>query len=357
MFVSAIIAAAGRGERLGGDVIKQLRKLNGSTVLELSIKSFDESSCINEIVVVLPSELLEPPPVCLQSVKTTVRVVKGGRNRHDSVKAGLDAVSEKSDVVVIHDAARPFCTTDLIENTVKEASLSGAAIAAVPVFDTVKQVYRRDEVAVIESTLNRDRIFLAQTPQAFRIGVIRDAIAQDKGKQLETSDEAALVERFGCEVRIVPGDFRNIKITTVSDFRKAKEMIRSSDSEYIPGVRVGIGYDLHRLVVGRRLILGGVEIPSQVGLLGHSDGDVVCHAVADAILGAANAGDIGKMFPDDDLRWKDASSIKLLQKIGVLISKQGFNVGNVDIVVVAERPKISSFSERDKRMCGRSAFY
>lgn len=348
MFVSAIIAAGGRGERLGGDVFKQLRKLNGSTVLELSIKSFDESDCINEIVVVLPSELFDSPPDFLESTKTTIRVVKGGRKRHDSVKAGLEVVSEKSDVVVIHDAARPFCTTDLIEKTVKEASISGAAIAAVPVFDTVKQIYRREEVSVIGSTLNRDEIVLAQTPQAFRIGIIRDAIAQDQGKR-ETSDEAAIVERSGHEVHIVSGDPCNIKITTVSDLRRAKAMSESRDGEFFPGVRVGVGYDLHRLVAGRRLILGGIEIPSQVGLLGHSDADVVCHAVSDAILGAANAGDIGKMFPDDEQKWKDASSIKLLQEIRDLISKQGFEVGNIDIVVVAERPKISSFSDAIKQ--------
>lgn len=341
MFVSAIIAAGGRGERLGGPVPKQLRAIGRRTLLERSIEPFDASDRIDEIVVVLPAALMAHPPEILGRVRTSLRTVSGGERRQDSVAAGLVSVSAKSDVVVVHDAARPFCTVALIGRTIDAAVECGAAVAAVPVLDTVKQARVEDGVALVRSTLEREQIFLAQTPQAFRTEVLRDAVSRGRadGGVITATDEAALVERAGHVVRLVPGDPDNIKVTREEDLSLAERMadgIGSSGSVD----RVGLGYDIHRFVEGRRLVLGGVNIPGPRGLLGHSDADAVCHAITDALLGAANAGDIGRHFPDDDPRWKDASSIDLLAQVVTLIQGIGFSVNNVDVVVVAEWPKI-----------------
>ena len=346
MFVAAIIAAGGRGERLGGDVHKQLRTIGGRTLLERSIEPFDASDRIDEIVVVLAPDLIAGASTVLRGVRTPLRLVAGGTRRQDSVASGLDAVTPTSDVVVIHDAARPFCTTELIVATVEAASTSGAAIAALSARDTVKEGRVREGVEVVSSTLVRERIFLAQTPQAFRLNVLREAVALGR-KGVEATDEATLVERAGHPVRLVEGEPRNIKITTDGDLSLAREMVAAREGRAV--VRVGVGYDVHRLVEGRRLVLGGVHIPGDRGLLGHSDADAVSHAVTDAVLGAASAGDVGRHFPDDDERWKDASSLDLLRQATAIVGDNGFVVGNVDVVVVAEWPKIRSYTDEMRR--------
>ena len=348
MFVSAIIVAGGRGTRLGGGVHKQLRMIGGRTLLEWSVEPFDQSDRIDEIIVVLPAEFIESPPESLRRLQTPIRLVPGGHRRQDSVAAGQEVLAPASDIVVVHDAARPFCTMDLIARTVDAASETGAAIAALPALDTVKEGHTEHGVTVVRSTLEREQIFLAQTPQAFRAGVFRDAIARGR-EGTEATDEAALAELVGHRVQLVPGDPRNIKVTTVDDLSRASQMVGTLSHSNSPGVRVGIGYDLHRFVDGRKLVLGGVEIPGSRGLLGHSDGDAICHAVADAVLGAANAGDIGQHFSDEDPRWKDASSIALLRKVAMIVADLGFAVNNVDVVVVTEQPKIRSIVDEIQR--------
>ena len=340
MFVSAIIAAGGRGERLGGSEPKPLRTIAGRTLLERSIEPFDASDRIDEIVLVLSAELMETPLEVLQSVGTPLRMVPGGERRQDSVAAGLGVIAPRSDIVVVHDAARPFCTTELIGRTIDAAFETGAAISALPAVDTVKEGQLEDGLAVVRSTLAREQIYLAQTPQAFRVGVLRDAVARGREND-EATDEASLAERAGYPVRLVPGDPNNIKITSEADLSLARRIAGDSGPSGLMQ-RVGIGYDVHRFVEGRRLVLGGVHIPGPRGLLGHSDADAVCHAITDAILGAANAGDIGRHFPDDDPQWKDASSTELLRQAVTLIHSLGFAVNNVDVVVVAEWPKIQS---------------
>ncbi len=340
MFVSAIIAAGGRGARLGGQVPKQLRTVGGRTLLERSIAPFDASERIDEIVVVLPAELAAAPPAEVREVRTPVRWVAGGARRQDSVAAGLEAVDPASQVVVVHDAARPFCGPELIERTIDAAVESGAAIAALPAFDTVKEGRLENGAAFVGATLARERIFLAQTPQAFRTGVLRDAIARGGGA--EATDEAALAERAGHPVRLVEGDPANVKITRAADLAAA-DRLASAAAAAVP--RVGLGYDLHRFAAGRRLVLGGVHVPGPRGLLGHSDADAVCHAVADALLGAAGAGDIGQRYPDDDVRWKDAASIDLLREVAEVVRDLGFSAGNVDVVVVTEWPRIRPLAD------------
>ncbi|SVB82267.1 uncharacterized protein METZ01_LOCUS235121, partial [marine metagenome] len=331
-----------------GGVHKPLRIIGGRTLLEWSVEPFDQSDHIDEIIVVLPAEFIESPPESLRRLQTPIRLVLGGHRRQDSVAAGQEVLAPASDIVVVHDAARPFCTTDLIARTVDAASETGAAIAALPALDTVKEGQTEHGVTVVRSTLEREQIFLAQTPQAFRAGVFRDAIARGR-EGAEATDEAALAELAGHRVQLVPGDPRNMKVTTVDDLSRASQMVGTLSQSNSPGVRVGIGYDLHRFADGRKLVLGGVEIPGSRGLLGHSDGDAICHAVADAVLGAANAGDIGQHFSDEDPRWKDASSIALLRKVAMIVANLGFAVNNVDVVVITEQPKIRSLVDEIQR--------
>lgn len=343
MQASVVVVAGGRGERLGGTVPKQLRMLGGRTLLERSIRPFDTVDAIHEIVVVLPPDLVSSPPECLQRTKTDLRIVAGGARRQDSVALGFDAVRPDSDIIVIHDAARPFCTSELVQRVLDAAADSGAAIAAVAAQDTVKEGEVQSGIDIVVRTVPRERIFLAQTPQAFSRAVLREAVALGRSGVTGT-DEATLAERSGHRVRLVDGDQRNMKITTESDLTRAEEMV--SHTERTSSTRVGLGYDLHRVVEGRPLVLGGVTIPGGFGLDGHSDADVVCHAVADAVLGAANAGDIGQHFPDDDQRWKNASSIDLLGRVTTLVHDKGFAVDNVDVVVITDWPKIRDHAEK-----------
>ncbi len=351
MRASVVVVAGGRGERLGGDVPKPLRMLGGRTLLERSIDPFDTVDAIHEVVVVLPPDLVSSPPECLQRIRTDLRVVAGGDRRQDSVALGFDAVRPDSDVIVIHDAARPFCTSELVQRVLDAAVESGAAIAAVAAQDTVKEGEVQSGIDVVVRTVPRERIFLAQTPQAFTRQVLREAVALGRSGVLGT-DEAMLAERSGHRVRLVDGDLRNMKITTESDLAQAEEMV--SHGERTSSTRVGLGYDLHRVVEGRPLVLAGVTIPGGSGLDGHSDADAVCHAVADAVLGAANAGDIGQHFPDDDPRWKNASSIELLGRMTTVVHSKGFAVDNVDIVVITDWPNIRDHAEQMRQQLAQA---
>jgi 2-C-methyl-D-erythritol 4-phosphate cytidylyltransferase / 2-C-methyl-D-erythritol 2,4-cyclodiphosphate synthase len=336
MYVSAILAAGGRGLRLGHSQPKQLLEIAGRPMLERSVSLLQEHPDVHELVVALPQELLvEPPPYLLNAWKP-LRVVAGGARRQDSVAAAFRFVSERADVVVVHDAARPFASADLIGRTIAAAAESGAALAALEARDTVKEVAG----GIVKATLDRRTIFLAQTPQAFRRDVLRDALAIAG----DATDEAALAERAGHAVRIVEGEISNIKVTTPDDLVIAEAISRGGRPARTG--RAGMGYDLHRFVDGRPLILGGVTIPFDRGLAGHSDADAVCHAVTDAILGAAGAGDIGRHFSDSDPKWKGASSIDLLRRALEVVHAQGLAVGNVDATVILERPKLAPYVDQ-----------
>lgn len=337
--VSAIIAAGGRGIRFGGGLSKQLLTLGGRPILERSVDAFVRSDCVTDIVVALPADLAADPPGYLRSGVKPIEIVEGGERRQDSVANAFARVSGRADLVVIHDAARPLVSVDVIARTVDAAAEYGAAITALAATDTVK---RGGADRVILDTLPRGEIFLAQTPQAFRTSVLRDALALGSFAS-DATDEALLAERAGHRVRLVDGDPRNLKITTANDLDMAERLLGAAPG---PGrteattMRVGNGYDLHRLVSGRPLILGGVTIPFEKGLEGHSDADAVCHAVTDAILGAAGAGDIGRHFPDSDPAWKNADSLRLLARAAAIVGEAGYAVVNVDVVVIAERPKL-----------------
>ena len=365
MFVSAIIAAGGRGQRFGAAEPKQLLKVGGRPVLERSVSAFLAHPTVDEVVIALPQELVDDPPAYLRAAAKPLHVVAGGARRQDSVANGFRVAATASDVIVIHDAARPFASADLIARTIAAAAECGAALAALAARDTVKR--GDNATGVVAETLPRDSIFLAQTPQAFRRDVLQAALALTGRDAVDATDEATLAERAGYQVRLVEGEASNIKITTPEDLPIAEAIARSADAFARPGSlerdgvsravrtgRAGTGYDLHRLVAGRPLVVGGVTIPSDRGALGHSDADVVCHAITDAILGAAGFGDIGRHFPDTDPRWKDASSLDLLARAARMVAAEGFEVGNVDVTIVLETPKIRDHVDAMRRAVAAS---
>ncbi len=340
MYVAAIVAAGGRGARLGADRPKQFLEIDGRSILEMSIAALAASDRIQEIVVALPEDYLAAVANSLQgSVKTPLRFVAGGTRRQDSVANAFARTSGQADVILIHDAARPFVTQDVIGRAIDGAASHGAAIVALAVRDTVKQAGAAlaDGSRSIQATIPRDGVFLAQTPQAFRRDVLARALSE--GARVNATDEAMLVERLGLPVHVVEGDPRNVKITTPQDLAAAKAATLQAS------IRIGNGYDLHRLVAGRPLILGGVTIPFELGLEGHSDADIVCHAVTDAVLGAAGVGDIGRMFPDTDAKWKGADSIALLTGAIAKVHEAGYRVSNVDVTVIAQKPKLLPYLE------------
>ena len=332
MRVTAIIAAGGSGSRLGGEVPKQFLPLGNQTILQRTVAAFTSHARVDDVIVALPAGVATSE--VLGGAHGKLRCVPGGATRQESVANAFDAASADTDIVLVHDAARPFVSDAVISQAIDAAAQHGAAIVASAATDTVKQVTVEAGARVIAATIPREGIYLAQTPQAFRRDVLARAVALGRDGAHGT-DEAALAELAGHPVHIVEGDADNVKITTAGDLERARARVRGT----VP--RIGTGYDLHRLVEGRPLIIGGVEIPCDRGALGHSDADVACHAATDAVLGAACLGDIGRHFPDTDPRWQGASSIVLLRESVSMVRRAGFEVENLDVVVVLERPKIA----------------
>jgi 2-C-methyl-D-erythritol 4-phosphate cytidylyltransferase/2-C-methyl-D-erythritol 2,4-cyclodiphosphate synthase len=347
--VTAIVAAGGRGTRVGAPQPKQMLVVGGRSILERSVQLLVDHPAVSEVIVALPPDLAAAPPAAFHDASKPLRVVAGGARRQDSVANAFATVGREADIVLIHDAARPFASPDLISRTIDAAVQTGAALAALPARDTVKRAEAAPAEAggrpaeagrYVEQTLPRETIHLAQTPQAFRREVLEAALAYGKREGVEVTDEATLAERAGHRVSLVEGETTNIKITTPDDVAIAEALAGRSGPT---GGRAGVGYDIHRLVEGRPLILGGVTIPFERGLIGHSDADALCHAVTEAVLGAAAAGDIGRHFPDSDPRWQGASSIDLLRRAAAIVAEQGMRVQNVDASILAERPKLGPF--------------
>jgi 2-C-methyl-D-erythritol 4-phosphate cytidylyltransferase/2-C-methyl-D-erythritol 2,4-cyclodiphosphate synthase len=345
--VAAIVAAGGQGQRLGAGQPKQFLEIGGRSLLQRSVEALLGTGLVADVVIVVPADHVDRVVGASWIDRARMRVVAGGARRQDSVACGFDAVPQDADVVLVHDAARPFVSRDVVARAVAAAAAHGAAIAAVRARDTVKQAVVEAGRDVVRGTLPRDEIFLAQTPQAFRRAALEAAIRVGRlGAQ--ATDEAALAELAGQPVTLVEGDALNMKITTEADLRVARALAAAESpgggsaapQEPARPVRVGTGYDLHRFAPGRPLVLGGVRIPSDVGLAGHSDADAIAHALTDAILGAAALGDIGQLFPDTDARWKDADSLMMLRAAVDRVREAGHVVGNVDVTVIAERPKI-----------------
>jgi 2-C-methyl-D-erythritol 4-phosphate cytidylyltransferase/2-C-methyl-D-erythritol 2,4-cyclodiphosphate synthase len=313
-------------------------------VLQRAVDALQHCPRIDEIVVVVREEHMAEVRRRLGGKVTAV--VAGGSERRQSVAAGLDAVPA-ADWIVVHDGARPFVSGALVVQVLDAAQRWGAATAGLPVTDTVKRV----EDGRVRTTVDRSDLVAVQTPQAFRAGLLREAHRRVPA-EVAATDDAELVERLGGEVIVVPGDPANVKVTTPSDLALA----RRRAGEAIAGeVRVGVGYDVHRLVPGRDLVLGGVRIPHPRGLEGHSDADAIAHAITDALLGAAGRRDIGFHFPPDDPAYRGADSLSLLGSVVEQLRSEGWAVVNVDAVVMAEAPALAPFVDEMRQRIAAAA--
>jgi 2-C-methyl-D-erythritol 4-phosphate cytidylyltransferase/2-C-methyl-D-erythritol 2,4-cyclodiphosphate synthase len=331
-----IIVAAGSGTRMGRP--KQFLPLNGRPVVEWTIDVFNRMAEVSEIVLVMTGENLKRHGERLTSGK--VRVVEGGATRMGSVRNGFDALSPTTDVVAVHDGARPLITEKTIRLTLQEAAATGACVAAVPAKDTLKEV----EEDTIKATPDRARIWQAQTPQTYRRDLLSAAL-EKFASDADATDESQLVERLGQEVKIVPSSYENIKITTPEDLLVASAMLNARSPGLVRETRTGFGYDIHKLSAGRELWLAGVHLPHNKGLAGHSDGDAVLHAGSDAVLGALGAGEIGIAFPPTDPQFKGISSRKIVEHVMEKLHAAKARLQHIDITIVAEEPKMKPHYE------------
>lgn len=327
--VCAIILAGGSSARMGG-VDKVFVPLGGQTVLARSIAAFDEHPDITGIIVVSRADALEDVKRIAAPFSKVCGVTVGGSNRFQSVQNGISAAGEDAEYFAIHDAARPFVSARIISDVVAAAKEWGAAAPARRVVDTVKVI---DENGCAIRTPDRNTLLSVTTPQVVERNIY---LAAAKG-QTEAFDDSELLERAGHPVRLVVCEDDNMKITTREDLMKAKA--RAGEAT----MRIGHGYDVHRLVAGRKLTLGGVVVPNECGLLGHSDADVLVHAVMDALLGAAALDDIGALFPDNDPQYAGADSLVLLGRVMEEVRKAGYQPCNIDATILCQAPKLRPF--------------
>lgn len=333
----AVIVAAGKSTRMGGGTSKVLENLGGKPVLLYSFMTLAQSPWVGELCVVCREEDLDQVRALLVGkTRKPVAVVPGGQERQDSVLQGVEALSPELPYLLIHDGARPFVTPEMVEAVCKDAVAYGAATAAVPSKDTCKL---SDGQGFVESTPPRERLMAIQTPQAFEREMYLYALRKAQSAGVSYTDDCQLIEAAGGRVRLTLGDYKNIKLTTPEDRVTARAYLGEQKEEKT--MRIGSGYDVHKLVEGRKLILGGVDVPYEKGLLGHSDADVLAHAIADALLGAAALGDIGKLFPDNDPQYEGADSLVLLGRVCALLGEKGYSIGNIDATVIAQRPKLA----------------
>ncbi len=345
---AVIIPAAGYGTRMHSATPKQYLDLNGKPILEHTIAAFFKSSCISEIIIAVPAEHLEQTKKLLAPYYNRgkdIILLAGGKRRQDSVYKGLQAVPKECEIVLVHDGARPLITQGLIMRCCDEALKSGAAIAAVPVKDTLK---KGDNSGCIAGTIDRTSLYHAQTPQAARRELLQQAY--NKNGDRDVTDEASLLEYAGIPVKLVTGEETNIKITNPQDLQVAAKLLNRTIQKTSPEILIGHGYDAHRFATGRKLVLGGIEIPHSRGLAGHSDADVLTHSLCDAILGALGEGDIGRHFPDSDNSLKNIYSIKLLEKVMETVEKRELILSNCDITVICQAPKLSPHIKKMKQL-------
>ena len=334
--VAAIVVAAGRGLRAGGDVPKQYRTIGGEPVIRPSLRLYAGHAEIGAVQPVIhpdDQKLFEQA----SSGLNTLPPVTGGATRQASVHAGLEAlVSRQPDIVLIHDAARPFASAALVSRAIAAAAAAGAAVPALPVSDTIKSV---DGSGQVVETLDRGRLRLVQTPQSFNfaalLGAHRYAVAQGEGA---FTDDAALAEWAGLKVATFDGEPANVKLTIADDFARAEAERAGGLSD----VRTATGFDVHAFADGDHVILGGVRIAHDHGLMGHSDADVALHALTDAVLGALADGDIGAHFPPSDPQWRGASSDRFLAFAVERVRARGGRIAHLDLTVVCEAPRIGA---------------
>lgn len=337
--VTAIILAAGSGSRMGSDVTKQRMNLCGRSILYRSVSAFSDCPDVDHIVLVVRPDEIGWARAELIGFHKVETIIPGGKTRAESVKCGFWAIPSDTDFIAIHDGARCLIKPDEIKAVLDKAFVYGAATACSSVTDTVKSV---DDDGMINATLPREKLYLATTPQVFDKNIFADAMSRVSPSE-QITDDNMLIELSGGRVYPVDIGKENIKITTAEDLSYAEYLLRRRE---MVETRIGQGYDVHRFSKGRKLILGGVDIPHSHGLLGHSDADVLTHAIMDAILGACGLGDIGRHFPDTDEKYKGISSMKLLSEVSSLVKAEGFTIVNVDATVVMQSPKIAPYIER-----------
>ncbi len=329
---------------MGKPLPKQFLKMGNKEILEHTIAAFRDVNnnammfAASDIFLTLPEEF-----VASGKEKYGVQVVPGGETRQESVQNAFEKVLEEGyKYVLIHDAARPFVSTDVTNRVVTAMLKTGAAVPVVELRDTVKAVAE----GKVETTPDRDTLRGVQTPQGFDCDLLKRAFEIADQKGYTATDEASLVEMMGADVYTVPGDYKNFKITDENDLKIGEmHMAGAGRQDGICNLRIGHGFDVHKIVESRPMILGGVEIDSPVGLLGHSDADVLIHAIMDAMLGAANLPDIGQMFPNTDERYKGVSSVHLLKEVAGVLKEKNFEIVNIDATLMGERPKIAPLRE------------
>lgn len=331
----AVVVAAGRGERAGLGQNKVYFKLKGRTVLSRCLDALEASECFEGIVLVISeSDMALYREVCEKEGWNPLvkRVICGGDCRRRSVRNGVLALpKENVDVVAVHDAARPFVSPEVIRATIESARKDGSGVICTPVTDTIKQIQSDGSI----TTPDRAALRAVQTPQTFDYAKLLAAHERAEAEGYDATDDAALFEHYYGSVCLVtaPGAEANKKLTTKEDFEKLNR----------PPMRIGSGYDAHRLKEGRKLVLCGVEVPHTRGLDGHSDADVAVHALMDALLGALGEGDIGRHFPDSDPQYKGISSMLLLEHVMKTVRSHGYRVGNADVTIVAQKPKLAAY--------------
>ena len=324
MKISCIIACAGKGVRAGFQKNKLLVEVDGITCLERTVKAVYNSSLVDEIIAVASKEdLTVVEKIC---APYNVKVVVGGSTRTQSVKNGLNECS--GEIVLIHDGARPFLSKDLIKRCIDGATLHGGVIPVMPSRNTMVKIGD----GITDEYLGKDGIFSVQTPQAFKTELIKKAFEQIDDKPF--NDDGEIYKNYIGKLYTVEGESSNVKLTYPQDFD-----FKNKTPEY----RFGVGFDCHKLVENRKLILGGIEVPHDKGLLGHSDADVLTHAIMDAVLSACAMRDIGYHFPDTDQAYKGADSIELLKKVMQIIGEKGFSITSIGASIMAEKPKLLKF--------------
>ena len=331
----------GSGSRMGKP--KQFLPLAGSTVAEWSLKCFADMPEIEAIVLVLGDEAYDSHARGLASHK--VSVVRAGQTRMGSVRNGFAALPKGIEVVAVHDGARSMITPEIVRATLAEAARSGAAIAAVPVKDTLKIVEKGGKI--VAETPERARFWAAQTPQTYRYSVLKEALEKFQN-DADATDESQLVERCGHQVAVVESSYENFKITTPEDMTMATAIIEGRSGGRRES-RTGFGYDIHKLVTGRDLWLAGIKLPHDKGLLGHSDGDAVLHACCDAVLGALGLGEIGIAFPPSDPKFKGLASKDIVANTLEKVAANGGDIVHLDATLIAEEPKLKPHYDAMKK--------
>jgi len=338
--LSVIIPAAGAGKRMKHEIPKILISLKGKSILEHTICGFFKVNIHEMIIPVSEAIRTDVEELCAKlDAPFRIRVINGGEQRQDSIWNALKILDKETTVVAVHDAARPFFDPELIDKAIPLLGKYDGAIAAVPAAYTMKQIKNE----LVEQTLPRDTLWQINTPQVFNKDVLIAAYEKAYADKFYGTDDAMLLERMGKKITVIPDVPHNIKITTPSDLYSA-ERIMSKDKG-VSMQRIGQGYDVHRLVEGRKLILGGVEIPHEKGLDGHSDADVLVHAIMDALLGALALGDIGKHFPDHDDQYKNINSMFLLAGVSKLLEINAYKIQNIDATLILQRPKVAKYIE------------